>query len=112
MGRGRGGRNSVVGCTLQLASRPKPRPNPDTPLGGGFEVPRTGWAADLPVELNSRSEGAVTHTVGAFAYLFDADGRIVLVQQSYAGRPWTRPGGRLEPGESPIDGLRLRGDLT
>lgn len=47
----------------------------------------------------------MTHTVGVFASLFDADGRIVLVQQSYAGRCWTQPGGRLEAGESPAGGL-------
>ena len=46
-----------------------------------------------------------THTVGVFASLFDGEGRIVLVRQSYAGRCWTQPGGRLEVGESPITGV-------
>ena len=47
----------------------------------------------------------MTHTVGVFASLFDTDGRIILVRQAYAGRCWAQPGGRLEAGESPIDGL-------
>lgn len=46
-----------------------------------------------------------THTVGVFASLFDAVGRIVLVRQTYAGRCWTQPGGRLEPNETPMEGL-------
>ena len=47
----------------------------------------------------------MNHTVGVFASLFDRQGRIILVQQSYAGQCWTQPGGRLEAQESPIEGL-------
>lgn len=46
-----------------------------------------------------------THTVGVFATLFDQQGRIGLVRQSYAGCCWTQPGGRLERGEAPEEGL-------
>ena len=42
-------------------------------------------------------------TVGVFAALFDAQRRILCVRLNYAHRGWTTPGGRLEPGESPID---------
>ena len=47
----------------------------------------------------------MSHTIGVFASLFDRDGRVVLVRQSYAGQCWTQPGGRLEPGEDPIEGV-------
>ncbi len=33
--------------------------------------------------------------------LFDPDGRVLLVHQTYGGCRWGLPGGRLEPGESP-----------
>jgi 8-oxo-dGTP diphosphatase len=45
------------------------------------------------------------HTIGVFATLFTPDNRIVLVRQSYAGQCWTQPGGRLEDGEEPLEGL-------
>ena len=47
----------------------------------------------------------MSHTIGVFASLFDVDGRVVLVRQSYAGQCWTQPGGRLEPDEDPIEGV-------
>jgi ADP-ribose pyrophosphatase YjhB (NUDIX family) len=47
----------------------------------------------------------LAHTVGVFATLFAPDGRVVLVRQSYAGSCWTQPGGRLEAGEAPVEGL-------
>jgi ADP-ribose pyrophosphatase YjhB (NUDIX family) len=47
----------------------------------------------------------VTHTIGVFASLFDTDGRIILVRQSYAGKCWAQPGGRLEARENPVEGL-------
>ncbi|HEY3813792.1 MAG TPA: NUDIX domain-containing protein [Caulobacteraceae bacterium] len=46
-----------------------------------------------------------THSIGVFASLFDDDGRIVLVRQTYRGQCWAQPGGRLEPGEAPLDGV-------
>lgn len=49
---------------------------------------------------------AGAYTVGVFASLFDDCGRILCVRQNYARRLWTTPGGRLEPGETPQDGLR------
>jgi 8-oxo-dGTP pyrophosphatase MutT (NUDIX family) len=48
----------------------------------------------------------MTHTIGVFAALFDDDGRILLVRQSYRGQCWSQPAGRLEVGEAPIDGVR------
>jgi ADP-ribose pyrophosphatase YjhB (NUDIX family) len=40
---------------------------------------------------------------GAGAFIFDADGRLLLLRHGYRGRRWGPPGGRLEPGEDPLD---------
>jgi 8-oxo-dGTP diphosphatase len=40
-------------------------------------------------------------TLAAAVVLFDSDGRVLLVHQTYGGCRWGLPGGRLEPGESP-----------
>ncbi len=45
-------------------------------------------------------------TVGVFASIYDASGRILLVRQAYAHRLWTTPGGRVEYAESPVAALR------
>jgi len=45
-------------------------------------------------------------TIGVFASIFDASGRILLVRQAYANRRWTTPGGGVESGESPVAALR------
>ncbi len=47
----------------------------------------------------------MTHSIGVFASLFDRDGRIVLVRQNYRGQCWAQPGGRLELGEAPLEGV-------
>jgi len=44
-------------------------------------------------------------TIGVFASIFDDAGRILLVRHGYETRRWGTPGGRLEPGESPISAL-------
>jgi len=44
-------------------------------------------------------------TVGVFASIFDDTGRILLVRHSYGSRRWALPGGRTEPGESPLAAL-------
>jgi 8-oxo-dGTP diphosphatase len=44
-------------------------------------------------------------TVGVFASLFDSSGRILLVRHGYEPRHWSTPGGRVEPGESPVAAL-------
>ena len=44
-------------------------------------------------------------SIGVFASLFDAVGRILLVRQAYGSRRWTTPGGRVEAGESPLAAL-------
>jgi 8-oxo-dGTP diphosphatase len=44
-------------------------------------------------------------SIGVFASLFDAAGRIFLVRQAYGLRHWTTPGGRVEDGESPLAAL-------
>jgi 8-oxo-dGTP diphosphatase len=44
-------------------------------------------------------------SIGVFASLFDAAGRILLVRQAYGSRHWTTPGGRVEEGESPLAAL-------
>ena len=45
-------------------------------------------------------------TLGVFAAIFDDSGRILCVRMNYATRAWTTPGGRVEPGESPLTALR------
>ena len=47
-----------------------------------------------------------TRTLGVFAAIFDEEGRILCVRTNYAVKTWTTPGGRVEPGESPLDALR------
>ena len=44
-------------------------------------------------------------TIGVFASIFDQDKCALCVRQNYGDRHWTTPGGRLEPYESPLDGL-------
>jgi 8-oxo-dGTP diphosphatase len=45
-------------------------------------------------------------TLGVFAAIIDEDRRILCVRMNYATRAWTTPGGRVEPGESPLDALK------
>jgi 8-oxo-dGTP diphosphatase len=45
-------------------------------------------------------------TLGVFAAIVDEDNRILCVRMNYAAHAWTTPGGRLEPGESPLDALK------
>jgi 8-oxo-dGTP diphosphatase len=45
-------------------------------------------------------------TLGVFAAILDESGRILCVRMNYAARTWTTPGGRVEPGESPLDALK------
>ncbi len=44
-------------------------------------------------------------TIGVFAIIFDEERRILCVKRNYGPKNWTTPGGRLEKGESPIEGL-------
>ena len=44
-------------------------------------------------------------TLGVFAAIFDGNGRILCVRMNYATHAWTTPGGRVEPGESPLAAL-------
>ena len=44
--------------------------------------------------------------VSVFAAIFDIEGRILLVKRNYGNRRWTTPGGGMEAGESPIEGVR------
>ncbi|HKE45450.1 MAG TPA: NUDIX domain-containing protein [Steroidobacteraceae bacterium] len=50
--------------------------------------------------------GTGMRTLGVFAAIFDETGRILCVRTNYAAMTWTTPGGRVEPGESPLDALR------
>lgn len=45
-------------------------------------------------------------TLGVFAAIFDESGRILCVRTNYAAKSWSTPGGRVEPGESPLDALK------
>src|SRR5688572_33447954 len=40
---------------------------------------------------------------GAAAFVFDAEGRLLLLRHGYDGLRWGPPGGRMEPGEDPLD---------
>jgi 8-oxo-dGTP diphosphatase len=40
---------------------------------------------------------------GAAAFLFDDVGRLLLLRHSYDGGRWGLPGGRMGPGEDPLD---------
>lgn len=44
-------------------------------------------------------------TVGVFAAAFDDQRRILCVRQAYGALQWTNPGGRLENGEDPREGV-------
>jgi len=41
--------------------------------------------------------------IGALATIFDDQGRVLLVHQTYAGSKWAWPGGGVEENESPWD---------
>jgi 8-oxo-dGTP pyrophosphatase MutT (NUDIX family) len=43
--------------------------------------------------------------IGVFATILDAAGHLLLVHQTYGGRLWSQPGGRVEPNESPLEAL-------
>ena len=45
-------------------------------------------------------------TLGVFAAVIDERARILCVRMNYATHAWTTPGGRVEPGESPLDALK------
>jgi len=45
-------------------------------------------------------------SLGVFAAITDEEGRILCVRMNYATHAWTTPGGRVEPGESPLDALK------
>lgn len=80
---------------LYLRSREAGAPPLDPP---GTGMDRTAWAAALPKMVASGS-----------MLCADANGRILLVRQSYRGTGdtvWSVPGGGLEEGESPAQGAR------
>ncbi len=39
--------------------------------------------------------------LGALATIFDGQGRVLLVHQTYSGNKWAWPGGAVEPNEAP-----------
>ena len=42
---------------------------------------------------------------GAAAFVFDERGRLLLVRENYDRRRYGPPGGRVEPGEDPLDAV-------
>ncbi|NJD06095.1 MAG: NUDIX domain-containing protein [Methylococcaceae bacterium] len=50
--------------------------------------------------------GLAMPSLGIFAAIIAANGRILVVRQNYGGCLWTTPGGRGEPGEWLLDALR------
>ena len=68
-----------------------------------------GWAL-LPVRVRrfvmSRYPSPAFR-VGVLAIVISPDGRVLLLRHRFrAGKPWGLPGGWLEPGETPLDGVR------
>lgn len=45
----------------------------------------------------------MTQDIGTNATVFDEQGRVLLVHQTYRGRKWVWPGGAVVPGEAPWD---------
>ena len=44
-------------------------------------------------------------TIGSFGIILDKKGRVICVPLNYAHGRWTTPGGRVDPGESPVAAL-------
>jgi 8-oxo-dGTP pyrophosphatase MutT (NUDIX family) len=44
---------------------------------------------------------STARSLASLAAIFDDEGRVLLVHQTYGRRRWALPGGGLEPGESP-----------
>src|SRR5437016_3190412 len=44
-------------------------------------------------------------TIGVFACIFNDQKQVLCVQRNYPPFGWTTPGGRLEDGEAPEDGV-------
>lgn len=44
-------------------------------------------------------------SAGAAAFVFDEEGRLLVAKENYGKYRWTIPGGSLEPGETPQDGV-------
>jgi len=79
-------------------------------------VAAAGWAL-LPARVRRlflRRYPRPSFRVGVLAIVVSPDGGILLLRHRFrAGKPWGLPGGWLEPGESPLDGIRreLREEL-
>ena len=64
----------------------------------GFRV-RADYRGAVPASLNLRE--------AARALLLDPDDRVLLVRYEFPGVDvWCAPGGGIDPGEEPLDGLR------
>jgi 8-oxo-dGTP diphosphatase len=61
---------------------------------------------DRPLNFTVRCHRTPVPTLGVFAAIFDDRGRILCVRMNYATHAWTTPGGRVEPGESPLAALK------
>ncbi len=53
-----------------------------------------------------RWDSSMRKGVGAAGAIVDGDGRILLVKHSYGRKNWELPGGGVELGESPMDGVQ------
>lgn len=76
-------------------------------MHAGFHRFALSVFAVLPARLRRGVVRAMSpsFTVGAIAVIERADGSVLLVRQAYRSR-WGVPGGLLERGESPADGVR------
>ena len=68
-----------------------------------------GWAL-LPVRVRRFEllrDPRPSVRVGVLATVVSPDGGVLLLRHRFrAGKPWGLPGGWLEPGEAPVDGMR------
>ena len=56
--------------------------------------------------LNEQARSEHTHRVAVGAYVFDNNGRMLLLLRRNPPQVWAPPGGRLNPDENPFDGIK------
>jgi 8-oxo-dGTP diphosphatase len=106
------GRKAIAPCSALSGSRvdavrprvhsgaPSPLPAQQPPVAESVRF--FAWRS---VTFNRYTVLAAMPTLGVFAAIFDKQQRILCVRLNYAPHSWTTPGGRVDPGESPIKAL-------
>jgi 8-oxo-dGTP diphosphatase len=77
--------------------------NTDVPLGSYLKD-----ALDYIYSRYLETTGEALHLpgLGVFAAVFDGEARLLCCRQNYGPRRWSLPGGAVEPGEAPLEGLK------